>query len=95
MFLINKLVDFINLGAIVNKNLREKRFKISSWQIKYFTKAFDFIDLFAGIGGFRKGFESIGGNCVFTSEIDRFAQETYKANFQTNHFFAGDIREVI
>ena len=55
---------------------------------------FEFIDLFAGIGGFRKGFESIGGNCVFTSEIDKFAQETYKANFQTEHKFAGDIRDV-
>ena len=55
---------------------------------------FEFIDLFAGIGGFRKGFESIGGNCVFTSEIDKFAKETYKANFQTNHLFAGDIRDV-
>ncbi|MDC2975821.1 DNA cytosine methyltransferase, partial [Prochlorococcus sp. AH-736-D23] len=50
-------------------------------KLNILQKQFDFIDLFAGIGGFRKGFESIGGNCVFTSEIDKFAQETYKANF--------------
>ena len=42
---------------------------------------FEFIDLFAGIGGFRKSFESIGGNCVFSSEFDKFCVETYTANF--------------
>jgi DNA (cytosine-5)-methyltransferase 1 len=57
--------------------------------------AFRFIDLFAGIGGLRRGFESIGGRCVFTSEWDRFSQVTYKANFPHDpHPIAGDIREV-
>jgi DNA (cytosine-5)-methyltransferase 1 len=42
---------------------------------------FTFIDLFAGIGGFRRGFEVVGGSCVFTSEWDRYAQKTYRANF--------------
>lgn len=42
---------------------------------------FTFIDLFAGIGGTRLGFESAGGVCVFTSEWDVFAQKTYQANF--------------
>lgn len=55
---------------------------------------FSFIDLFAGIGGTRLGFESIGGECVYTSEWDRFAQETYRANFPPTHSIAGDIREV-
>ena len=41
--------------------------------------AFEFIDLFAGIGGLRLGLESIGGECVFSSEWDRFAQQTYEA----------------
>jgi len=40
-----------------------------------------FIDLFAGIGGIRLGFESIGAECVFSSEWDKFAQDTYEANF--------------
>ena len=42
---------------------------------------FTFIDLFAGIGGFRIPFEHFGGRCVFSSEIDLTAQETYKLNF--------------
>ncbi|MET4493539.1 DNA (cytosine-5-)-methyltransferase [Bradyrhizobium sp. LA7.1] len=54
---------------------------------------FRFIDLFAGIGGLRIGFESIGGRCVFTSEWDLKCQETYAQNFPDNHPIAGDIRE--
>ena len=45
------------------------------------SKDFTFIDLFAGIGGLRKSFESAGGECVFTSEYDKYAVKTYKANF--------------
>ena len=56
--------------------------------------AFRFIDLFAGIGGLRRGFEPLGGKCVFTCEWDRFAQLTYKANYACDHEIAGDIREV-
>lgn len=55
--------------------------------------AFTFVDLFAGIGGFRKGFESAGGRCVFTSEWDKYAQVTYKANFG-DHDVYGDITKV-
>ena len=42
---------------------------------------FTFIDLFAGVGGIRIAFESQGGKCVFTSEWDKFAQQTYEANY--------------
>src|SRR5688500_16800030 len=42
---------------------------------------FRFIDLFAGIGAFRLAFESIGGECVFTSEWDKYCQQTYTRNF--------------
>ncbi len=52
-----------------------------------------FIDLFAGIGGMRMGFESAGGHCVFTSEWNRWARETYTANFGEEHPLVGDIRE--
>ena len=56
---------------------------------------FRFVDLFAGIGGIRKGFESIGGQCVFTSEWDEYAQKTYCANYpQDNHSIVGDITKV-
>lgn len=56
--------------------------------------AFTFVDLFAGIGGFRMAFEKMGGRCVFTSEWDPACQKTYKANFSDSHPFEGDIREV-
>jgi len=55
--------------------------------------SFRFIDLFAGIGGLRVGFQAIGGHCVFTSEWDKHARKTYAANFRDNHELAGDIRE--
>ncbi|MGN3973647.1 DNA (cytosine-5-)-methyltransferase [Tsuneonella sp. SYSU-LHT278] len=56
--------------------------------------AFRFVDLFAGIGGLRLGFEAIGGQCVFTSEWDRWSQESYRRNFPEvpGHVMAGDIR---
>ena len=55
-----------------------------------------FVDLFAGIGGLRRGFDAEGGRCVFTSEWDKHARETYLANFEDapDHVMAGDIREV-
>ena len=55
---------------------------------------FTFIDLFAGIGGFRRAFTSVGGHCVFTSEWDRFAQETYRANYG-DHELHSDIRAIV
>jgi len=58
-------------------------------------KSFRFIDLFAGIGGIRRAFEKEGGECVFTSEWDKFAQVTYKSNYPNDdHCFVGDIRQV-
>ena len=50
---------------------------------------FKFIDLFAGIGGFRLAMQKLGGKCVFTSEWDKEAQRTYRANFGEVPF--GDI----
>jgi DNA (cytosine-5)-methyltransferase 1 len=52
---------------------------------------FTFVDLFAGIGGLRLGFQDIGGRCVFTSEWDKYAQQTYRANFGSYEDIAGDI----
>jgi len=58
---------------------------------------FTFIDLFAGIGGIRKGFEVAGGKCLFTSEWDKYAVRTYKANHYCHseeHSFNTDIRDI-
>lgn len=53
---------------------------------------FRFIDLFAGIGGIRLGFEAVGGRCVFSSELDADACKTYEANFGEYPF--GDITKI-
>jgi len=53
---------------------------------------FTFIDLFAGIGGFRLALQNLGGLCVFSSEWDKFAQLTYETNFgEVPH---GDITQI-
>ncbi|MGP5538207.1 DNA (cytosine-5-)-methyltransferase [Psychrobacter glacincola] len=53
---------------------------------------FTFIDLFAGIGGIRLPFQKQGGECVFTSEIDKHAQKTYFANY--GEYPSGDITQI-
>lgn len=53
---------------------------------------FTFVDLFAGIGGFRIALERLGGSCLFSSEWDRYSQKTYRAWFgETPH---GDLRKI-
>jgi len=54
--------------------------------------SFRFIDLFAGIGGIRIPFQELGGECVFSSEWDKFSQKTYRANF--GEIPAGDITKI-
>lgn len=54
---------------------------------------FSFIDLFAGIGGIRQGFETAGGTCLFSSEIDKYAVKTY-SNVFGGHEPVGDITAV-
>jgi len=62
---------------------------------------FTFIDLFAGIGGFHLAMHRLGGECVFASEIDDFARQTYEANYKRispklfeNNLFNKDIRTI-
>jgi len=57
-------------------------------------KQFTFIDLFAGIGGIRLGFEKAGAKCVWANEIDKFCIQTYIANFGDKDLVTKDIREV-
>ena len=54
---------------------------------------FSFVDIFAGIGGMRLGFEAIDGECIFTCEWNKYSQQTYRANFGDEEI-AGDIREI-
>jgi DNA (cytosine-5)-methyltransferase 1 len=57
---------------------------------------FTFVDLFAGIGGTRLAFESVGGQCIFTAEWDKFARKTYIENFgiSQDHQFVGDVTTI-
>lgn len=74
----------LNKVGIPNLFKKEKESKKKS--------AFKMIDLFAGIGGIRLGLESIGGECVFTSEWDLPAQKTYQVNFEELPY--GDITQI-
>ena len=56
--------------------------------------AFHFVDLFAGIGGFRSAMTAVGGECVFSSEWDKFAVQTYKTWYKDDHIYTGDIRDL-
>lgn len=57
-----------------------------------YQSKFRFIDLFAGIGGMRLGFQNVGGACVFSPEFDKKAQETYELNH--GEFPFGDITNI-
>lgn len=70
----------------VTANIQAVQSEASRWD------TFRFIDLFAGIGGIRLGFESVGGKCVFSSEFDEDACKTYEANFGEHP--SGDITKI-
>lgn len=76
-----------NICAYGQKSLFEEFFKVPFPDPK--NPDFTFIDLFAGMGGFRLAMQSYGGKCVFSSEWNKYAQKTYFANFGEMPF--GDI----
>lgn len=91
---LKEIVDYKNeeeeLNIVSDSALQQLLFEVENVPFptpKNYT--FKFIDLFAGIGGFRIALQNLGGKCVFTSEWDKFSQITYKANFGEVPF--GDI----
>ena len=79
-----------NLSMVAEDALQQLLFEVND--VPFPTPEnykFKFIDLFAGIGGFRLAMQNLGGKCVFTSEWDKDAQKTYRANFGEVPF--GDI----
>lgn len=82
--------------TIPKKIVWDQLYKIAETLTQYGseTDKFRFVDLFAGIGGMRIAFESIGGKCVFTSEWNKFSRQTYLANFECDHNIAGDITTI-
>ena len=72
-------------GALIQMLNRQKKFEERSG-------LFTFIDLFAGIGGMRIAFENAGGQCVYSSEWNKYSQKTYYANFEEQP--EGDITQI-
>lgn len=92
--LINQIVEYKNenesLDIVADNAIQQLLFEVEN--VPFPTPknySFKFIDLFAGIGGFRMALQNLGGKCVFTSEWDDFAKKTYRANFGETPF--GDI----
>ncbi len=79
-----------NLSIVAEEALQQLLFEVEN--VPFPTPenyTFKFIDLFAGIGGFRLALQNIGGKCVYTSEWDKAAKKTYRENFGEIPF--GDI----
>jgi len=94
---INSLVKKIEKPILSNAQteLFDKFYSqeiIHKMQNSYSLKNYRFIDLFAGIGGIRIGFDRLHAECVFASEWDKFSQITYQKNF--HHPVAGDITKI-
>jgi hypothetical protein len=79
-------------NMISGDNVTIRRLSKSKYELIPHLRKLKFIDLFAGIGGTRLAFEKAGCECVFSSEWDKFAQQTYEANFGEKPH--GDIREI-
>ena len=84
----DKAVDLGLIDGPVRPASRQPALKLIRGDKDSEPADFTFIDLFAGIGGLRRGFESIGGRCVFTSEWDKYSQKTYRANFPADEVVA-------
>lgn len=81
----------LTLQNVINDRIQTKEATVANS-----NDQFKFIDLFAGIGGLRLGFDAIGGKCIFTSEWNKYSQQTYLSNFQDSegHPIAGDITKI-
>ncbi len=86
-FMTKLLNDISGNAQLRMPNSTERAVKMSTGKLP-----FSFVDLFAGIGGFRLGLEGIGGKCLFSCEWDKYAQKTYSAWF--GDVPEGDIREI-
>ena len=85
--------DFIRANSLIaGDKVVIRRISNKKYELIPKLRKLKFIDLFAGIGGTRLAFEKAGCECVFSSEWDKFAQQTYEANFGEKP--KGDIREI-
>ena len=85
-----KIIMSGKIKKMQTTSLFKEKIKKKSWQTN--KNQFTFIDLFAGIGGFRIALESLGGKCVFSSEWEEDSQEVYFKNFR--EIPEGDIKKI-
>jgi len=87
------IINTLSKSGALTPGGKFKRKVMTDFKLKLCIKNnFRFIDLFAGIGGMRQGFENAGGICVFSSEFEKNAQTTYEENYGEMPF--GDIKNV-
>ncbi len=85
--------DIIFENGIISELINKERTKkVNAIFSEHSDPKFSFIDLFAGIGGFRLAFQNLGGKCVFSSEWNNYAKKTYSSNFGEVPF--GDITQI-
>jgi len=85
--------SFVRANALIpGDTVSIRRNSNRTYELSPHKRHLTFIDLFAGIGGTRLAFEAAGCKCVFSSEWDKFAQQTYEANFGEKPH--GDIRKI-
>jgi len=90
----NEVSSFTGIKELVENYIQSVQLPLNFKMLPYPPPAkpeFTFIDMFAGIGGFRIAFQELGGKGVFSCEWDKFAQQTYLANFGETPF--GDVRQ--
>lgn len=92
-------IQIPHTGALKKNTFKQKQLSLYTVthgkdHLKTSINTFTFIDLFAGIGGLRQGFENAGGKCLYTSEWNTFSKKTYLQNFGDHHPFTGDITAV-
>ena len=91
----NAFISHILTREAERSNFQNDLFSSASEPSKvYGGLPFKFIDLFAGVGGFRCGMTAMGGQCVFTSEWDKYSARTYQTWYSDEHVHTGDIREI-
>ncbi len=92
-YFIKQAFEYLGEMGVEPKEIRKIR--QIAWDVPFAPPVrplFNFIDLFCGIGGFRMAFQTLGGRCVFSSDIDLYAKKTYEFNFGEVPF--GDICDV-
>lgn len=87
---VREFIEKHNLKA--GDEVKINRIDSRTYEILAQKQKLTFIDLFAGIGGIRKGFEYAGARCVYSSEWNKYARQTYEANF--GDMPEGDITQI-